>query len=302
MVIGIEIGGTKLQLVSGETSGRIVERRKLTVIPAHGAEGIRQQIAKCLAELLGRGHITAVGVGFGGPVDWKHNKICRSHQIEGWSEFDLGGWLGELSRLPVRVDNDANVAALGEATLGAGKGSSPVFYITLGSGVGGGLVVDGRVYHGATPGEAEIGHVRLDPGGTTVESRCSGWAVDARIRDLKKTDPASFFCNRPDFGKGGEARHLAEALRQRDRTADRILAELVRDVAFGLSHVVHLFHPEVIAIGGGLSGIGEPLRNGVEHALTGFIMEAFHPGPRVALAALGEDAVTAGALLLAGMQ
>jgi glucokinase len=300
MVIGIEIGGTKLQLVSGETSGRIVERRKLTVIPAHGAEGIRHQIAKCLAELLGRGHITAIGVGFGGPVDWKHNKICRSHQIEGWSEFDLGGWLRELSGLPVRVDNDANVAALGEATLGAGKGSSPVFYITLGSGVGGGLVVDGTIYHGAAPGEAEIGHLRLDPKGNTVESRCSGWAVDVRIRNLKKTNPRSFLCRQPDFGQGGEARHLGEALRQGDPAADQILAELALNAAFGLSHVVHLFHPEVIAIGGGLSGIGEPLRHRVEQILPAFIMQAFHPGPRVVLAALGEDAVPAGALLLAG--
>ena len=127
MVIGIEIGGTKLQLVAGEGTGKIVERRKLSVIPARGAEGIREQIKKCLGELLGPGQITAIGVGFGGPVDWKHNKICRSHQIEGWSEFDLGGWLKELSGLPVRVDNDANVAALGEATLEAGQGLSPVF-------------------------------------------------------------------------------------------------------------------------------------------------------------------------------
>ncbi len=299
MVIGIEIGGTKLQLVAGQPNGQIATRRKLTVIPAHGAEGIREQIKHCLAELLSAGPITGIGVGFGGPVDWKQNKICRSHQIEGWSEFDLGGWLEKLSRVPVRVDNDANTAALGEATLGAGKGASPVFYITLGSGVGGGLVAGGQIYHGAVPGEADIGHVRVDWNGTTVESRCSGWAIDARIRQLKDTDPKSWLCRQPDFAKGGEARHLATALQQKDAAAERIFSELIQDVAFGLSHVVHLFHPEVIVIGGGLSALGEPLRAGVQSALSHGIMEAFQPGPKIALAALAEDAVPAGALLLA---
>jgi len=299
MVIGIEIGGTKLQLVAGETDGTIVHRRKLAVDPARGAEGIREQISQCLPKLMAGSSVTAIGVGFGGPVDWTKNKICRSHQIEGWSEFDLGGWLGQMGGVPVRVDNDANVAALGEAHLGAGSGRNPVFYITLGSGVGGGLVVDGRIYHGASPGEAEIGHVLLDRQGTIVEGRCSGWAVDARIRDLKKSEPGSVLCSMPGFGQGGEARHLPAALKQGVPAAQRILSELVQDLAFGLSHVVHLFHPQVLVLGGGLSGIGEPLRGGIEQMMAKFIMEAFRSGPQIALAALGEDAVPTGALLLA---
>ena len=299
MVIGIEIGGTKLQLVLGEPNGQILQRRKVAVAAEQGAQGIREQIQGCLPGLLAGGQVTGIGVGFGGPVDWKQNRICRSHQIEGWSEFDLGGWLQQISGLPVRIDNDANVAALGEAHLGAGCGTNPVFYITLGSGVGGGLVLDGRIYHGATPGEAEIGHVRLDRTGAIVESRCSGWAVDARIRDLRHSHPESFLCHTPDFGKGGEARYLPEALHRGDSAARRLLDELVGDLAFGLSHVVHLFHPQVIVIGGGLSGLGEPLRQEVAKALPDFVMEAFRPGPRLALAALGEDAVPTGALLLA---
>jgi glucokinase len=166
--------------------------------------------------------------------------------------------------------------------------------------VGGGLVLDGKIYHGASPGEAEIGHVRLDRQGTIVESRCSGWAVDARIRDLQPSEPHSLLCRMSDFGKGGEARHLSEAFKQCDAAAVRILSEVCQDLSFGLSHVVHLFHPEVIVLGGGLSGIGEPLRNGVERALPGFVMGAFSPGPRVVLAELWEDAVPTGALLLAG--
>ena len=151
--LALEIGGTKLQLALGDAAGNICERRKLPVDPAGGAAGIRQQIERALPELLRGRRIRGVGVGFGGPVDWKTGKICRSHQIEGWSDLI---WAAGWANWPARrwsVDNDANVAALGEATRGAGVGFNPVFYVTLGSGVGGGLVVDGNIYHGAKPGE-----------------------------------------------------------------------------------------------------------------------------------------------------
>ena len=297
--LGIEIGGTKLQLVLGDAVGKICERRKLAVDPANGAAGIRRQIEGALPELLRGRRVLGAGVGFGGPVDWRTGRICRSHHIKGWSDFDLGGWLCQLVGAPVVVDNDANVAALGEALGGAGVGFNPVFYVTLGSGVGGGLVVDGKIYHGAKPGEAEIGHVRLDRAGTIVEARCSGWAVDARIRELKAKEPESLLARLTGEEPGGEAKHLVAAWQQGDAAAKRLLQETAEDLAFGLSHVVHLFHPETVVLGGGLSGVGEPLRASVESALRRFVMEAFAPGPRIALAALGEDAVPVGALKLA---
>lgn len=253
-----------------------------------------------MGELIPAWEPDAIGVGFGGPVDWRSGRICKSHQIEGWSEFDLGPWLSALTQRPVRVDNDANLAALGEARGGAGRGFNPVFYVTLGSGVGGGLAIDGQVYHGANPGEAEIGHVRLDRQGTIVEHRCSGWAVDQKIRQLKTRAPDGRLWRMASRDGGGEARHLVGALREGDPEARQILHETAEDLAFGLSHVVHLFHPEVVVIGGGLSLVGEPLRAAVEQALSAFVMEAFAPGPRVALAGLGEDAVPTGALHLAG--
>src|SRR5438874_3162748 len=297
--LGIEIGGTKLQIARGDDAGRVAERTRLAVEKAKGAAGIRHQLERALTELVRDHKPEAVGVGFGGPVDWKAGKICRSHHIEGWSEFELGEWLQDLTGAPAIIDNDANVAALGEATHGAGVGFNPVFYVTLGSGVGGGLVVDGRIYHGAMPGEAELGHVRLARSGTTLESRCSGWAVDAKIRALKTNEPSSLLARLIGDSGGGEAKHLPIALQQGDAAAASILNEVAEDLAFGLSHVVHLFHPEIIVLGGGLANVGEPLRTGVEAALTGFIMEAFRPGPEIVMSKLGEDAVTVGALVLA---
>lgn len=297
--LGIEIGGTKLQLVLGDENGKIQARRKLSVEREQGAQGIRRQIEDSLPELT-RGHkAIGLGVGFGGPVDWRTGRICRSHQIEGWSEFDLGGWLGRLANVPLRVDNDANVAALGEARHGSGGGFNPVFYVTLGSGVGGGLVIDGQIYHGAKPGEAEIGHIRLDRHGTIVESRCSGWAVDRRIRELKTKAPDSLLVRLAAQEKSGEAKYLASAVAQGDRAALDLLNEVAEDLAFGLSHVTHLFHPEAIVLGGGLSSVGESLRAGVERALGAYVMEAFLPGPKVLLSILKEDAVPVGTLELA---
>lgn len=297
--LGIEIGGTKLPIVVGDGSAKILERQRLTVDRSKGGAGIREQIKRALAELIPAAKPSAIGVGFGGPVDWKTGRISCSHQIEGWTDFKLGDWLQSISGLPVRVDNDANTATLGEALHGAGVGFNPVFYVTLGSGVGGGLVVDGKIYHGARPGEAEIGHVRLDRSGTIVEQRCSGWAVDGKIRQLKAAEPDSLLAKLVGNSTGGEARHLTSALDQGDTAAKRILKETAEDLAFGLSHVVHLFHPEAIVLGGGLSLVGEPLRAAVESALRSFTMEAFAPGPQIRLTALGEDAVPVGALELA---
>lgn len=298
--IGIEIGGTKLQLAVGDASGRIVERERLSVAPGEGGEGIRRQIEGALPGLIGKAKPAAIGVGFGGPVDLATGDICCSHQIDGWSDFPLGDWLRELSGLPIAVENDANTAALAEATVGAGKGFNPMCWVNMGSGVGGGLVVDGAIYHGAKPGEAEIGHLRLNKAGETVESRCSGWAVDAKIRELKKSQPGGLLCELIGDREGGEAKHLPAAIERGDKAACRILWETADDLAFGLSHAVQLFHPEAIVMGGGLSLIGEPLRTAVKEALTQYVMEAFAPGPEVRIAALGEDAVTVGALLLAG--
>jgi glucokinase len=296
--LGVEIGGTKLQFVAGDATGGIRQRWRFSVAREHGGAGIRAQIEKAIPELM-EAKPVAIGVGFGGPVEWRSGTICRSHQIEGWSGFGLRDWLGALTGRPVVVENDANTGALGEALGGAGAGGNPVFYTTLGSGVGGGLVVDRRVYHGATPGEAEIGHLRLDREGTVVEARCSGWSVDARIRQLKLTDPASLLCKWTTTSVGGEARFLARACGEGDPAALRLLRETAGDLAFALSHVTHLFHPEVIVLGGGLALVGEVLRAAVEDRLRSQVMEAFAPGPRVCLAAFAEDAVPVGALFLA---
>ena len=298
--IGIEIGGTKIQIVAGNADGTFLERHRLAANRARGGAGIREQIASVVPGLMSRHSVASVGVGFGGPVDPKTGQICCSHQVPGWHDFPLGDWVRDLTGVPVAVENDANVAALGEALRGAGRGFGCVFWINMGSGVGGGMVVDGRLYHGARPGEAEIGHLRLDRSGRIVEDACSGWAVDHRIR-AAVVGQAGFLARAvgSQSSEGGESRHLRSAIDAGDPLARKILGDVADDLAFALSHAVHLFHPEIIVVGGGLSLVGEPLRAAMAEALPAYLMEAFRPGPQVALAGLGEDSVPIGALALA---
>ncbi len=298
-LLAIEIGGSKLQLVVGDEKATILERQRFDVQKAEGSQGIRDQISAALPSLIAKWKPAAIGVGFGGPVDWRTGRIARSHQIEGWSEFDLGGWLQQRTGLPVAVENDSNAATLAEATLGAGAGCDPAFYCNMGSGVGGGLCIGKLLYHGLTPGEVEFGHLRLDRTGTIVEERCSGWAVDRRLRALAAAAPDGELARLVGTNTGGEAKHLLAALEAKDASAEQVLSELAGDLAFALSHVVHLFHPEVIVIGGGLALVGEPLRKAVAEALPRHVMEVFRGSSKIKLAVLGEDAVPVGALLLA---
>ncbi|HOW64497.1 MAG TPA: ROK family protein [Candidatus Paceibacterota bacterium] len=299
-ILGIEIGGTKLQIVVADRPPTILKRWRIHVDRTGGANGIRHQLESCLKECLrSEGRPAAVGLGFGGPVNWQEGAIACSHQIEGWSGFPLRQWIQEIVTAPVFVDNDANVAALGEAIHGAGRSFNPVFYVTLGSGVGGGLVVNREIYHGAFPGESEIGHIRLNRNADTVESRCSGWAMDRKLRKFCETHRDSRLAALVSSFPGAEAKGLSAALAEQNADAQRLLTETAEDLAFGLSHVVHLMHPAVIILGGGLSLIGEPLRHAVQTAIGPMIMEVFRPGPTIKMAELNEDMVPVGALELA---
>jgi glucokinase len=297
-LIGIEIGGTKLQIVRGTKTGEIVERQRFAVDPSRGAEGIRAQIAGALPALAQ--DAAAIGIGFGGPTNYRTGDIVLSHHVPGWSAFPLGSWAADLAGgLPTFVDNDANVACLGEAHQGAGRDHDSVFYVTLGSGVGGGFTQGGKILHGGGTTEAEIGHLRLDRQGTIVESRCSGWAVDQRIRKIITDHPVGELAKRVSASSHAPATHLAAAIAAEDPLAQRIIAEVGQDLGFALSHVTQLLSPHVIVIGGGLSLVGMPLITAIQTGLNAHVMEALHPPPTVCEAGLGEDVVPVGALLLA---
>src|SRR5262249_11489516 len=164
MYLGIEIGGTKLQLGLGFGDGTLADLWRGKVDVSSGVEGIRRQIATAVRELLlqsGLRHdqLVGIGIGFGGPVNDITRTIIKSHQIKGWDNFPLADWVENLLGKPAVLGNDADCAGLAEALHGAGRGLSPIFYITIGSGIGGGLIINGEIYRGCGRGAAEIGHL-----------------------------------------------------------------------------------------------------------------------------------------------
>ena len=295
--LGIEIGGTKLQIVCGHTDGTLLSSHHLLVNKEEGAKGIRNNIETVLKEYAAD-QIAAIGVGFGGPVNRLTGKIETSFHIEGWSGFGIKDWLVSVMNIPVFIENDANVAALGEAVHGAGRDYHSVLYITIGSGVGGGLVIDKKIYHGDIPGELEIGHLQMDRNGTTLQDLCSGWAVDKKIREAVAANPKGVLAKLVNGKKTPEALFLNEALKANDLIAHQIFEQTTDDLAFALSHAVHLLHPELIVLGGGLSFLGDTLEKSLTQKLSKYLMKAFAPGPPIKLTQLKENAVPVGALVL----
>ena len=310
VALGIEIGGTKLQSAVVAADGRVLLRRSDRVDPAGGADGIRTVLAAQIAGIIddaagNRLAIRAIGIGFGGPVNREQGVVATSFHVGGWSDFPLAAWVagqveGALGPVSVVLENDSNAAALGEAIVGAGRGARVVVYSNAGSGIGSGLVIDGRLYRGRPSGEMELGHLRLIPGGGILENSSAGWAIDARVCEAVAAEPTGALAQgAATTGAVPSARLLPAALAAGDTTAQRILDGAAAPYAHALSHVVHLLNPDVIVLGGGVATIGEPWRGSVARQLEGFLMTPLQPAPPVRLATLGEDVVPVGVALAA---
>lgn len=309
LLIGIEIGGTKLQLGLGRGDGRLLALERRTVDKGRGADGIRAQILAALPDLLDRVDAggerpDALGIGFGGPVDAIGGVVTTSHQIEGWDGFPLADWARDATGVPrVVLQNDADAAALGEVRFGAGAGLSPVLYVTVGSGIGGGLVVDGAIYRGAGLGAVEIGHLVLDAsneGPRTLEDIASGWSIAREAARRMTTGGVAL-----DRLCGGDPARLdaaivAKAAGEGDPTAVAVLAEAARAMGRALGHAVTLIAPRRIVLGGGVSLIDDrfwldPIREEAERRAFPPFRGSFDIVP----ASLGEEVVVHGALALA---
>jgi glucokinase len=325
MYLGIEIGGTKLQLglglgdgkllgVTVETGVEFFTLRK-NVRADHGAAGIRQQIETSIPELLEltrvkRSDLRGIGIGFGGPFDDATGRSIKSHQIEGWDNFPLREWASQLLGVPAVIGNDADVAGLGEAQFGAGKGLSPIFYITVGTGIGGGFILDGHIYRAIGRGAAEIGHLKVldwsragTPMMATLESVAAGPAIGLRAREWAALGEAAG-SKVLDYVEGDLSKITGEvvgrAALKKDEFARRVIQESTDAIGEAICQVVALLCPRRIIIGGGVSLLGDelffqPIREVVKANVFRPFAECFDIVP----AALGEEVVVHGAVALA---
>jgi len=309
MYLGIEIGGTKLQIGLGRGDGKLVDLWRARVEPKGGAAAIRRQIQKAAAAIISRAKksaIQGIGVGFGGPIDDRTRSVLKSHQISGWENFPIARWLEKTFDVPVALGNDADVAGLAETLFGAGSGMSPVFYITVGSGIGGGLIIDGQIYRGSGRGAAEIGHLSLlaqdhERGEfeADLEDLASGWAIAQHAQTYVREDSLLWeLCDAEPETITAEM--VGEAAADGDEFALETIEYALQHLATSIGHVIALLAPKRIVIGGGVALLGDklffdPLRKLVARRA----FAPFAKTTKIVPAALGEEVVVHGALALA---
>jgi glucokinase len=338
MFLGIEIGGTKLQLGVGAGDGVLVAIERFDVVPKRGAIGILEQIAAAGRELIERHHVRGVGFGFGGPIDAATGTVVKSHHVEGWDNFPLGQWCSHELGLPATIENDCDAAGLAEAHFGAGQGRNPVFYVTVGTGIGGGLVVGGEIYRGCGHGAAEIGHLRpgvlADRPESTVESLASGWGIAAAAQNRLSEPISHAFVSltaglrgaKPDEvrqrlieneeaeaensadlwercdGKPVKltARMVAEAAAAGNEIAREVLARATQVLGWGIAQAITLTSPEVVVVGGGVSLAAEELfLEPLRVEVERYVFPPLSGKFQIVPAELGETVVVHGALAAA---
>ena len=339
MFLGIEIGGTKLQLGVGlGDGGPLVALERFDVEPQLGAAGILEQIDAAATILISRHQVSAVGFGFGGPINAAAGRVIKSHQIDGWEDFPLVDWCRKKLGIPARLHNDCDVAALAEARYGAGQGRKVVLFVTVGTGIGGGLIIDGRIYRGSGAGAAEIGHLRpslnADREDDTIESIASGWGIAAAAQ-ARLADPMShpfisltsgLMTTHPEQVRqrlieaeaaeeeyaadlltrcGGKvdqltAKMVAQAATDGNEVAREVLAHACQALGWGIAQALTLLAPNVVVIGGGVSLMDESLFLApLRTQIDRYVFPPLVGHFEVLPAALGERVVVYGALAAA---
>ena len=305
--IGIDLGGTNLRVAVVDHDGGIVaDEREAT--PADLRKLVDAISARVDGFVSTHGPVTAVGVGAAGLVD-REGTIHYAPNIPMFRRARVGAALLDALGLPVIVDNDANVAAFGELRHGAAQGKQHVLVITLGTGIGGGLILDGRVYRGAHGFAAEVGHWQLDPDGDACacgevghwEASASGTALGRLGRERAAAGAAPALVAAAD----GEVDaingvHVGAAAREGDRDALEILEEYGQRVALGFVALGNILDPELIVVSGGVVELGDLLLDPIRRAFDGHLEgAAYRPPVEVVAAALGSQAGVIGAAAMA---
>ncbi|WP_182526304.1 ROK family glucokinase [Nocardioides dongkuii] len=306
---GVDVGGTKIAGGVVDEDGAILEELRV-VSPATDAEAIEDAIAGLVLELRSRHDISAVGVGAAGYIDKARAVVMFAPNIA-WRNVDLKSELEERVHLPVVVENDANAAAWGEFRYGAGHDVDDLLLVTVGTGVGGGVVLDGSLYRGAFGVGAEIGHMRVVPGGILCgcgnhgcfEQYASGSAM---VREVRASARGGSLLARHVLDlAGGDPERITgplvtEAARAGDPFAVEALAELGRWLGEGIASLTAILDPAVVVIGGGVSEAGDlligPARAAFAAQLTG---RGHRPSLEIRKARLGNRAGLIGAADLA---
>jgi len=308
LTIGIDVGGTKIAGGVVDEDGRVLEQLRVES-PAENSEAIEDAIAGLIGRLCARHQVEAVGVGVAGFIDRGGSRVLFAPNLA-WRDLDLKVELEERVDVPVVIENDANAAAWGEFRFGAGEDVDDLVLITIGTGVGGGLVLDGAVYRGAFGVAAELGHLRVVPGGRLCGCGNRGcWeqygSGTAMVRSAREEAAGGSMLARPLIERAGSVEAIdgpmiTEAAQEGDPFAVDQLATLGRWLGEGVATLAAVLDPSVVVVGGGVAAAGDllmdPLHTAFARELTG---RGHRPELEIRSAALGNTAGLIGAADLA---
>jgi glucokinase len=304
-VVGIDLGGTKVSGLKVDPDGAIGARETRDTPPTD-ANTIMDAVLDVAQTLAGDGAAAAVGVGAAGMVDFEAGALSFSPNLP-LREVPIRELVADRVGVPCVVDNDANAAAWGEYRFGAARGTRHALVVTVGTGIGGGIIDDGRLFRGAHGFAAEIGHVIVEPDGPPCgcgnrgcwEQVASGRALGRLGQQVADGDPSSLIA----MLAGGErvsGRHVSEAAVKGDGAAVAIFAEVGRRLGEGIAGLVNTLDPEVVVVGGGVAEEGDLLLEPARRAFRGAVEAPDHrPDVQILAAVLGNDAGAIGAAALA---
>ena len=310
LTIGIDIGGTKVLGGVVDKNGKILATYR-EATPKEGGTALTKTIADVAKVLLQDHDAIAVGVSAAGFVSSDRETMLATPNISGWNGINLKEEIGNLLGLPIVIENDANAAAWGEAVYGAGVGEDQMMMITVGTGIGGGAVIEGKLHRGAYGIAAEFGHLRVVPEGHLCgcgargcfEQYASGNALMRHVREAINASPdaAHNLLARGDGTVAGlSGHHITEAARDGDPIALAGFNTTAQWLGAGIASLSVLFDPACVVIGGGVIDAGEILLAPTRAALDRYMpFSGKHPTPRIVAATLGNDAGLVGAASLA---
>jgi glucokinase len=291
-VIGVDLGGTKILAGIVDRDGT-VERRREVPTPLESQDGLLRGLAGAVEDVL-EDDVAAIGFGIPSTIDQRSGKAVTSVNIP-LADLDLRAWMRERFDLSVGIDNDANAATLAEWAHGAGRGTRHMVMLTLGTGVGGGLILDGKPYRGAIGAGAELGHMVIDIDGPPCQGVCTG---RGHLEALASGHAATMAA-REQFGPAVDAHRLVRLANEGDRAAVALLAELGHRLGAGIASLVNIFNPELVVVGGGFSAAGDFLLEPARELVARETLSPARELVRIVRAELGTAAGLVGAGLVA---
>ena len=307
-VVGIDIGGTKLATVVADSTGHILSKVRKPTLAEKGPEYALQLLFEMVRETvesadLAQESVSAIGVSCGGPLDTKTGVVYSPPNLPGWDALPLKAQLESEFHIPVTIENDANASALAEYRFGGGRGYEAVLYMTMSTGIGGGIVIDGQIYHGANDSAGEVGHQILLPDGPRcgcgkrgcLEALCSGPAIARRAQDtiqkqlVDGTESATALLKLANGRiKDVKSEHVFEAAQTGDILALQLVEETAYYMGWGIANLVNILNPDIVLLGTIAIAAGDLLLNPIRKTVSELAMTRPAEAVKIAPAQLGE--------------